>query len=99
MSVISNRKVDMNEIQDNVKQPAHYTYGDIEIIDFIEQVTAQYPPQLAFAIGNAIKYLSRAPLKNGHEDLAKAKFYVQRTNFSDLRDICIRITNEWHISM
>ncbi|MGO5683749.1 DUF3310 domain-containing protein, partial [Staphylococcus aureus] len=23
MSVISNRKVDMNEIQDNVKQPAH----------------------------------------------------------------------------
>ncbi|HHI7105641.1 TPA: hypothetical protein ACP657_003067, partial [Staphylococcus aureus] len=22
--------------------------------------------------------LSRAPLKNGHEDLAKAKFYVQR---------------------
>ncbi|ORO25834.1 hypothetical protein B8A00_03300, partial [Staphylococcus aureus] len=53
MSVISNRKVDMNEAQDNVKQPAHYTYGDIEIIDFIEQVTAQYPPQLAFAIGNA----------------------------------------------
>ena len=78
MSVISNRKVDMNEIQDNVKQPAH-TYGDIEIIDFIEQVTAQHPPQLAFAIGNAIKYLSRAPLKNGHEDLAKAKFYVQKS--------------------
>ncbi|AVT25513.1 hypothetical protein B6175_05555, partial [Staphylococcus aureus] len=23
----------------------------MEIIDFIEQVTAQYPPQLAFAIG------------------------------------------------
>ncbi|HCX3109531.1 TPA: DUF3310 domain-containing protein [Staphylococcus aureus] len=84
MSIISNRKVDMNEIQDNVKQPAHYTYGDIEIIDFIEQVTAQYPPQLAFAIGNAIKYLSRAPLKNGHEDLAKAKFYVQRA--FDLRE-------------
>ncbi|MDM6292379.1 hypothetical protein P7766_13965, partial [Staphylococcus aureus] len=26
MSVISNRKVDMNEAQDNVKQPSHYTY-------------------------------------------------------------------------
>ncbi|EUT44144.1 hypothetical protein O298_02641, partial [Staphylococcus aureus M0111] len=26
MSIISNRKVDMNEMQDNVKQPAHYTY-------------------------------------------------------------------------
>ncbi|EUS83193.1 hypothetical protein O276_02661, partial [Staphylococcus aureus M0080] len=23
MSIISNRKVDMNEMQDNVKQPAH----------------------------------------------------------------------------
>ncbi|MEW5380108.1 hypothetical protein L4946_13490, partial [Staphylococcus aureus] len=28
MSIISNRKVDMNKTQDNVKQPAHYTYGD-----------------------------------------------------------------------
>ncbi|SUK18903.1 phage protein [Staphylococcus aureus] len=58
----------------------HITHtGDIEIIDFIEQVTAQYPPQLAFAIGNAIKYLSRAPLKNGHEDLAKAKFLCPKS--------------------
>ncbi len=41
MSVISNRKVDMNEAQDNVKQPAHDTYGDIDSIEFIEQVPAQ----------------------------------------------------------
>ncbi|KIT90206.1 phage protein, partial [Staphylococcus aureus] len=65
-------------MQDNVKQPAHVTYGDIENIDFIEQVTAQYPPKLALAIGKAIKYMSRAPLKSGHEELAKAKFYVDR---------------------
>lgn len=73
MSIISNRKVDANEMQDNVKQPAHYTYGDIEIIDFIEQVTAQYPPQLAFAIGNAIKYLSRAPLKKRTRGFSKGE--------------------------
>ncbi|WP_069727752.1 DUF3310 domain-containing protein [Staphylococcus aureus] len=79
MSIISTRNVDMNDTHDNVNQPAHYTYADIEILDFIIVLdTAQSPPQLAFAIGNAIKYLSRAPLKSGHEDLAKAKFYVQR---------------------
>ncbi|RRJ28856.1 DUF3310 domain-containing protein, partial [Pseudomonas aeruginosa] len=50
MTIISNQKVDM------INKPPHYTYGDIEIIDFIEQVTAQYPPELAFAIGSAIKY-------------------------------------------
>ncbi|WP_016898301.1 DUF3310 domain-containing protein [Staphylococcus capitis] len=50
---------------DNINQPPHYTYGDIEIIDFIEQVTKGYKPELAFAIGNAIKYISRANYKNG----------------------------------
>lgn len=72
MAIISNHKVDM------VKQPPHYTYGDIQIIDFIEQVTAQYPPELAFAIGNAIKYISRANHKNGKEDLDKARWYLNR---------------------
>ncbi|HCY0286386.1 TPA: hypothetical protein O0317_001703 [Staphylococcus aureus] len=36
MSIISNRKVDMNKTQDNVKQPAHYTYGDKEVSNVIE---------------------------------------------------------------
>ena len=72
MTIISNQKVDM------VKQPPHYTYGDIEIIDFIEQVTAQYPPELAFAIGSAIKYIARANHKNGKEDIDKARWYLQR---------------------
>lgn len=63
---------------DNVNNPSHYTYGDIEVIDYIEQVTKDYPPQLAFAIGNAIKYISRAVHKNGKEDLEKARWYLQR---------------------
>ena len=66
------RKVDM------VNKPPHYTHGDIEVIDYIEQVTKDYKPELAFAIGNAIKYISRANHKNGKEDLDKARWYLNR---------------------
>lgn len=63
---------------DNVEKPAHYNYGDIEVIDFAEQVCSQYPPELAPHIYNAIKYLARAEHKNGKEDIKKARFSVQR---------------------
>jgi hypothetical protein len=33
--------------KDNVNHPAHYTYGDIEVIDYCDQVCKQYPPELA----------------------------------------------------
>lgn len=72
------RKVDIQEQQDVVHKPKHYTYGDIEVIDYIEQVTKDYKPELAFAIGNAIKYISRANHKNGKEDLDKARWYLNR---------------------
>lgn len=72
------RKVDMQEEQNVVNKPKHYTYGDIEVIDYIEQVTKDYKPELAFAIGNAIKYISRANHKNGKEDLDKARWYLER---------------------
>lgn len=65
-------------LDDKVSHPSHYTYGEIEIIDFIEQVTKDYKPELAFAIGNAIKYISRANRKNGKEDLDKARWYLNR---------------------
>ena len=65
-------------LDDKVNHPSHYTYGDIEIIEFIEQVTTDYKPELAFAIGNAIKYISRANRKNGKEDLDKARWYLNR---------------------
>ena len=65
-------------LDDKVSHPSHYTYGEIEIIDFIEQVTKDYKPELAFAIGNAIKYISRANRKNGREDLDKARWYLNR---------------------
>lgn len=63
---------------DTVNHPSHYNYGDIEVIDFIEQVTQHYNANVAYHIGNAIKYLVRSPHKNGKEDIAKAKWYIER---------------------
>ncbi|MEN2040059.1 DUF3310 domain-containing protein [Staphylococcus epidermidis] len=65
-------------LDDKINHPSHYTYGEIEVINFIEQVTKDYKPELAFAIGNAIKYISRANRKNGKEDLDKARWYLNR---------------------
>jgi hypothetical protein len=73
----------MNDVQqrkrkDKVNHPSHYNYGDIEVIDFIEQVTQHYNASVAYHIGNAIKYLARSPHKNGKEDIAEAKWYLER---------------------
>lgn len=65
-------------LYDKINHPSHYTYGEIEVIEFIEQVTKDYKPELSFAIGNAIKYISRANRKNGKEDLDKARWYLNR---------------------
>lgn len=64
--------------EDMVNHPSHYNYGDIEVIDFIEQVTKHYNPNVAYHIGNAIKYLARSPHKNGKEDVDKARWYIER---------------------
>ena len=57
---------------DNVNHPSHYTDGNIEVMDFIED------KQLNFARGNVIKYVSRAGKKDPNkelEDLKKAMWY------------------------
>ena len=58
---------------DVVNSPAHYTYGGIETIDFIEA------KQLSYHCGNVIKYVSRAG-KNGArlEALRQAQWYLNR---------------------
>ena len=63
---------------DPVNHPDHYNYGEIEIIDFIERVTQHYNSDVAYHIGNAIKYLARSPHKNGKEDIEKARWYIER---------------------
>ncbi|MDW4446245.1 DUF3310 domain-containing protein [Staphylococcus saprophyticus] len=77
------KKLLSNDVQqrkrnDTVNHPSHYNYGEIEVIDFIEQVTQHYNANVAYHIGNAIKYLARSPHKNGKEDVAKAKWYIER---------------------
>ncbi|MDW4141580.1 DUF3310 domain-containing protein [Staphylococcus saprophyticus] len=64
--------------EDMVNHPSYYNYGDIEVINFIEQVTKHYNPNVAYHIGNAIKYLARSPHKNGKEDIDKARWYIER---------------------
>lgn len=66
-----------------INQPDHYTQG-IEVRDFIVS------HNLDFVRGNIIKYVVRAPLKNGLEDYLKALNYLeylitqqQKTNEKD----------------
>ena len=57
---------------DSVNHPKHYTEhpSGIECIQITEHMN--------FCLGNAVKYIWRADLKNGIEDLQKAAWYIQR---------------------
>lgn len=75
----ADKHVDLQKVSekvcDNVNHPAHYTFGNIEVIDFIED------KKLGFHLGNAVKYISRAGRKNPDktvEDLRKAVWYLNR---------------------
>ena len=57
---------------DMVNNPKHYTEhpSGVQCITVTEHMN--------FCLGNAIKYLWRADLKNGLEDLEKARWYINR---------------------
>ena len=57
---------------DMVNQPPHYTShpSGIEAIQITEY--------MSFCLGNALKYIWRADMKNGNEDLKKAIWYLNR---------------------
>lgn len=62
-------------MSDMVNHPSHYTDGNIEVIDFIED------KKLNYHRGNALKYLCRAGKKDPAkevEDLQKAVWYINR---------------------
>jgi hypothetical protein len=68
-----NKKRKEKLFSDVVNSPAHYTYGGIETIDFIEA------KQLNYHCGNVVKYVSRAGKKGERlEDLRKAQWYLNR---------------------
>lgn len=65
-------------MSDNVNNPAHYTSGGIETIDYMEAKSSdeEFCGHLRLT---AIKYLSRAGLKaNEIEDYEKAAWYLNR---------------------
>lgn len=60
---------------DPVNHPSHYTDTKIEVMDYIED------KGFNFALGNAVKYISRAGRKDKNktiEDLEKAEWYLNR---------------------
>ena len=66
----------MSKEKDNIN-PDHYKVGGIETWDYIKAKLSA--SQLAgFALGNVMKYVSRADHKNKLEDLKKAKWYLDK---------------------
>lgn len=64
-----------------IDHPHYYNAGGVEVIDFIEAHC------LNFSRGNVIKYVVRAGLKDGEDELTalrKARFYLDR-EFSRLQ--------------
>jgi len=59
-----------------VEKPSYYIKGGMECIDVINAVVVDCGPQEAYLIGNVIKYLWRFKQKNGKEDVAKARKYI-----------------------
>lgn len=61
-----------SEGEDKINHPKHYTNHPlgVECIQITEHMN--------FNLGNATKYIWRADLKNGLEDLKKAAWYIQR---------------------
>lgn len=53
-----------------MKTPSHYDF-EIQPVDYILK------NGLGFCEGNVVKYISRWRLKNGREDLLKAKHYIE----------------------
>lgn len=67
------------EKNDVINHPTHYTSsGKFECIEVIEEITKQCNQFEAYLIGTILKYLWRWKLKNGLEDLKKARWYLDK---------------------
>ena len=62
---------------DNVNHPTHYTSTKIETIEIIRDKLSAEAFEV-FCIGNVLKYVTRYKLKNGLEDLKKARWYLDK---------------------
>lgn len=62
---------------DMVNHPPHYNEGEVECIDAIESALGKEGFK-AYLTGNIMKYLWRYRNKNGQEDIAKARWYINK---------------------
>lgn len=76
-TIPEHRQDGFNALQDAVNSPAHYQ-GKVECIDAIESAIDGLSAMEGMCTGNAIKYLFRWKRKGGHEDLRKARWYINR---------------------
>jgi Protein of unknwon function (DUF3310). len=65
-------------MSDVVNSPEHYTQSGIECIDALTAATTGKAGIEAVCVANVIKYLWRYELKNGVEDVKKARWYLER---------------------
>ena len=63
--------------EERVNHPNHYTQGDIECIDAMQAAFGKQAV-ICFCVCNAFKYIWRHNNKNGMEDIAKAKWYLDK---------------------
>jgi hypothetical protein len=64
-------------VSDVVNRPEHYRQGSVECIEAIESSMSREEFQ-GYLKGNIEKYVWRYRYKNGVQDLAKARWYIDR---------------------
>ena len=71
---------DYGKKDDNVDHPFHYTQGNTEAIDVIEDAIAEAPgPKAGFLQAQVLKYMLRLWHKvDAKEDAEKARWYLNR---------------------
>ena len=67
----------MEKEHENVNHPSHYETGKFECIDVMIE-TQGIEETKNFCVCNAFKYIYRHNMKNGEEDLRKAKWYLDK---------------------
>lgn len=64
---------------DVVNHPQHYTSSKASCVNCKAKIECiQVTETMDFCLGNAVKYIWRYSLKNGLEDLKKARWYLDR---------------------
>lgn len=64
-------------MEDLINHPNHYETGTMECFDVILE-TQGWVAAMDFCACNALKYIYRHRRKKGHEDMEKAKWYIDK---------------------